>query len=168
MLHFKLILIGDGPEREHLEKQAELLGIKEEIVFEGRVPNQEVKNYCHACDLFLFASQSETQGIGLIESMAVGTPVLAVRGSGTEDVVINGENGYMTEASEKKFAQKLMDILEKGEVEILTQGALQTAKEYDSNRIAARAVELYQEAVRERQQSRWRTGLPAEQFLCKV
>ncbi|MGN1180527.1 MAG: glycosyltransferase [Suilimivivens sp.] len=145
---FKLLLMGDGPDRKHLRKVVEEMSLSEEIVFGGAVPNEEIKNYCHAADLFLFASRSETQGIVLIESMAAGTPVLAVRGTGTEDVVINGKNGYMTEVSETKFASKLMDILEKKEIEILTEGAKTTAESYRSDFLAKEAERIYLEAIR--------------------
>ena len=147
---FKLLLVGDGPERKHLQRLAEELGVQEEIVFVGAVPNEEIRNYCHAADLFLFASQSETQGIVLIESMAAGTPVLAVRATGTEDVVICGENGYMTNVSEIEFSEKLMDILEKKELQILTEGAKKTAENYRSDLIAAKAEKIYMEAIRRR------------------
>ena len=147
---FKLLLVGDGPERKHLQRLAEELGVQEEIVFVGAVPNEEIRNYCHAADLFLFASRSETQGIVLIESMAAGTPVLAVRATGTEDVVICGENGYMTNVSEIEFSEKLMDILEKKELQILTEGAKKTADNYRSDLIAAKAEKIYMEAIRRR------------------
>ena len=147
---FKLLLVGDGPERKHLERLAEELNVQEEIVFVGAVPNEEIRNYCHAADLFLFASRSETQGIVLIESMAAGTPVLAVRATGTEDVVICGENGYMTNVSEIEFSEKLMDILEKKELQILTEGAKKTAENYRSDLIAAKAEKIYMEAIRRR------------------
>ena len=147
---FKLLLVGDGPEIKHLQRLAEELGVQEEIVFVGAVPNEEIRNYCHAADLFLFASQSETQGIVLIESMAAGTPVLAVRATGTEDVVICGENGYMTNVSEIEFSEKLMDILEKKELQILTEGAKKTAENYRSDLIAAKAEKIYMEAIRRR------------------
>ena len=147
---FKLLLVGDGPERKHLQRLAEELGVQEEIVFVGAVPNEEIRNYCHAADLFLFASRSETQGIVLIESMAAGTPVLAVRATGTEDVVICGENGYMTNVSEIEFSEKLMDILEKKELQILTEGAKKTAENYRSDLIAAKAEKIYMEAIRRR------------------
>ena len=147
---FKLLLVGDGPERKHLERLAEELNVQEEIVFVGAVPNEEIRNYCHAADLFLFASRSETQGIVLIESMAAGTPVLAVRATGTEDVVICGENGYMTNVSEIEFSEKLMDILEKKELQILTEGAKKTADNYRSDLIAAKAEKIYMEAIRRR------------------
>ena len=147
---FKLLLVGDGPERKHLQRLAEELGVQEEIVFVGAVPNEEIRNYCHAADLFLFASRSETQGIVLIESMAAGTPVLAVRATGTEDVVICGENGYMTNVSEMEFSDKLMDILGKKELQILTEGAKKTAENYHSDLIAAKAEGIYMEAIRHR------------------
>lgn len=147
---FKLLLVGDGPERKHLQRLAEELDIQEEIVFVGAVPNEEIRNYCHAADLFLFASRSETQGIVLIESMAAGTPVLAVRATGIEDVVVNGKNGYMTSVSEIEFTEKLMDILEKKELQILREGAKVTAQNYHSDLIAAKAEKIYMEAIRRR------------------
>ncbi len=147
---FKLLLVGDGPERKHLQRLAEELGVQEEITFVGAVPNEEIRNYCHAADLFLFASRSETQGIVLIESMAAGTPVLAVRATGIEDVVVNGKNGYMTSVSEIEFTEKLMDILEKKELQILREGAKVTAQNYHSDLIAAKAEKIYMEAIRRR------------------
>lgn len=147
---FRLALIGDGPQRSELEKKVDKLGIKDEIIFVGKVPNQEIKNYCHASDLFLFPSLSETQGIVLLESMAVGTPVIALCATGTQDVVKNGQNGYMTEVSEKDFTRKLMDILEKKEIDVLRQGAFETAQSYNSMRIAKDAVSVYVQAVYKR------------------
>lgn len=147
---FKLLLIGDGPGRKQLQRLSRELGVQEEIVFVGAVPNEEIRNYCRAADLFLFASRSETQGIVLIESMAAGTPVLAVKATGTEDVVIDGQNGYMTNASETEFAEKLMDILEKKELTVLTEGAGKTAESYRSGLIAARAGDIYREAIKRR------------------
>ena len=116
------------------------------------VSNRKIGDYCHAGELFLFASKSETQGIVLIEAMAAGTPVLAVRATGTEDVVADGVNGYMTEDSEEEFASKLMDILEKKELELLTRGAVSTARAYEDGQIALRAEGIYEEAVKIREE----------------
>lgn len=145
--NFRLALIGDGPKRRELERKADELGLGEEVVFVGKVPNKEIKNYCYASDLFLFPSLSETQGIVLLESMAVGTPVIALRATGTQDVVLNGKNGYMTEVSEEEFACKLMDILEKKEIDLLRQGALETARSYGCGKIAQEAALIYARAV---------------------
>ncbi len=154
---FKLALIGEGPYRSQLLNKVKELGMEQEILFVGQVPNDEIKNYCRASDLFLFPSRSETQGIVLLEAMAAGTPVLALKATGTEDIVVDGKNGYMTSASwagqeerreeEQIFAGKLMDILEKKELSFLSQGAYQSACEYQSSRIARCAEKYYLDAV---------------------
>lgn len=144
---FRLALIGEGPEKESLQKQAAQLGLEEEIIFVGKVPNPEIRDYCKAADLFLFPSTSETQGIVLLEGMAAGTPVLAVEATGTRDIVINGQNGYMTEEREEVFAEKLMDILEKKEIEFLRAGARKTAENYSSGIVAEKALIYYHAAI---------------------
>lgn len=154
---FKLLLIGRGPYRERLRQRVRELSLTEEIIFMGEVPNVDIKEYCLACDLFLFPSRSETQGIVLLEAMAVGTPVLALRATGTEDIVENSVNGYMTDVSgdsaqdihydEHVFAHRLMDILSGKELEVLRRGAEQTAREYDCQRIAELAAACYREVL---------------------
>lgn len=152
--NFRLVVIGEGPYRAKLARRVKELGMGEEIIFAGQVPNDEVKNYCRASDLFLFSSRSETQGIVLLEAMAAGTPVLALEATGTEDIIVNGKNGYMTQVSgdaqeekrqdETAFAGKLMDILEKKELAFLRQGAYQTAQGYQGTQIARQAEKYYQ------------------------
>lgn len=160
---FHLALVGEGPFRRKLEKLTGKLGLQDEVTFTGEVPNREVKNYCRAADLFLFPSRSETQGIVLLESMAVGTPVLAVQATGTESLVKGGVNGYMTDMSEEAFAEKLMDVLEKRELDGLREGALRTAYAYDSIEIARRAQDAYMqviEAIYKKREEMWRGSLP--------
>lgn len=156
---FRLALVGDGPKRKELKKLTDTLGLEKEVIFVGKAANEEIKNYCHAADLFLFSSLTETQGIVLLESMAVGTPVLALKATGTVDVVVNGKNGYMTNVSENvgmpetlslaemEFTDRLMDILEKKEIDILRQGALETARNYGCGRIAHDAAAAYVQAI---------------------
>lgn len=146
---FRLVLIGEGPEGVHLKKYAEQLELNEEVIFAGKLPNCEIKNYCAAADFFLFASTSETQGIVLLEAMAAGTPVLAVNATGTRDIVKNGENGFLIEESVPDFAQKLERILHcsSAEMALLKAGARSTAYEYREESIAVKAVSCYDAAV---------------------
>ena len=169
---FKLLLIGKGPYREKLCRRIGELALPEEIILTGEVRNEDMKEYCAASDLFLFSSRSETQGIVLLEAMAVGTPVLALRATGTDDIVINGVNGYMTQVSgdsprdriqdARVFADKAMAILSGKELETLKQGAKETANKYDCQEIAERASSYYREVIWEYEMRRTRYyGRPA-------
>ncbi|MBW4080604.1 glycosyltransferase [Paenibacillus sp. S150] len=94
---FRLLVIGDGSAKAELEREAVKLGLQDNLEFIGSIPHNEIRNFYQACSIFLFASQSETQGIVLLEAMAAGLPVLAVKGSGVSDIVENGEHGFVTE-----------------------------------------------------------------------
>lgn len=143
---FRFVLVGEGPEEKHLRKLAARLDLEKEIYFAGRVPNEEIKNYCRASDLFLFSSLSETQGIVLLEAMAVGTPVLAVRATGVSDIVVSGVNGFMTDVSETEFGETL-DMMLKSPRCHLEQGALDTARKYQVQDIAKCAADHYKAAI---------------------
>lgn len=143
---FRLAVIGEGPDEERLRKAACELDLSEEIVFVGKVENAQVKNYCKAADLFLFASQSETQGIVLLEAMAAATPVLAIKATGVEDIVCNGRNGYMTHASKEDYAE-VLDGLLRQDRSYLEQGALESAGAYEMGEIARQAALYYNMAI---------------------
>ena len=145
---FRFAVVGEGPYQKQLHKLAEELELQEEIIFVGKVPNKQIKNYCKAADLFLFSSLSETQGIVLLEAMAAATPVLAVKASGVRDIVVNGRNGYMTCLSETEFEGKLDDLLRQDRT-YLERGALETAKKYEMREIARWAAIHYNSARQE-------------------
>lgn len=163
---FRLVLVGEGPEGENLKKYAKRLGLEEEIVFAGKVANREVKNYCAAADLFLFASTSETQGIVSLEAMAAGTPVLAVDATGTRDIVVDGKNGYLVRESVADFSEKLDRILQGGLTEMLClrAAAKATARSYSEDAVAAKAVSCYRAAA----ELRWRKEREKENMPARI
>lgn len=141
---FQLMIVGDGSETERLKDYAQELGIGSMVAFTGAVPNDQVKDYLFASDLFLFASKSETQGIVLAEAMAAGRPVVAVEACGVSDIMADGENGYMTEENEEVFAKRAAKILtDKNLKEKLETGARNTAEAYRASNIARQAEEEY-------------------------
>ncbi|MGC4018414.1 MAG: glycosyltransferase [Muricomes sp.] len=109
--NFRVLFMGEGSMRNELEEMAEELGIAGEVIFVGNVKNERVKEYLRASELFLFASKSETQGIVLAEAFAAGNPVVAVRATGVEDIVVNGKNGYMTEEDTEEWTGKIIEVL---------------------------------------------------------
>jgi len=97
----KFLIVGDGPAREDLQKQAKGLGIAEHVIFTGMVPPSEVQNYYQLGDVFVSASTSETQGLTYIEAAANGLPLLCRQDDCLADVLEEGENGYEYTSAEE-------------------------------------------------------------------
>ena len=102
----KLMIVGDGPYREELEKLASELGVQEKVIFTGMVSPDEVADYYPVGDIFVSASRSETQGLTYMEAMSSGLPLLCHDDECLDDVIQDGENGYLYR-SEDEFMQKL-------------------------------------------------------------
>jgi len=72
----RLLLVGAGPKEEHLKKQVKSLALEDLVVFAGGIPTSEVHQYYQASDIFISSSIRESQGLGFVEAMASGLPVL--------------------------------------------------------------------------------------------
>lgn len=148
---FRILIIGDGTRKEALKNLAGELGIGSQIVFAGRVPNNEVPHYLHAADGFLFASKSETQGIVLLEAMAAGCPVVAVRASGVVDVVSQEKNGFMTGEEEGEWASAAARLMTDPQLyQKLSAGAVKTASLYKAEAVAGKAEHQYRKMIERR------------------
>jgi glycosyltransferase involved in cell wall biosynthesis len=89
-----LLIVGEGPEREKLEKQAAAVDVP--TTFTGNVPNQELANYYALASAFVLPSREEPWGLVQNEALACGTPVVTTTASGAVgDLVIDGENGLV-------------------------------------------------------------------------
>ena len=145
---FHMLFIGTGSLKEQLQDQIRKEGLESQVTFLGNVPNEEVKHYLYASDLFLFASTSETQGIVLAEAMAAGCPVVAVKASGVEDIVEDNRNGFAVENDPGQWTQKVEEALCPEKWMILQETARNTAKAYQADRIARREELLYRRCMR--------------------
>ena len=147
---FNTMVIGDGPLKKELEERVQRLGLHNNVTFIGKVDNKKIKDYYGACDLFLFSSKSETQGIVLLEAMASKLPVVAVKASGVMDVVKNDVNGYMTTENKEDWAKRILDIIMNNNLRLkLKDGAFRTSKEYSNSKIAKLALHYYEEVILE-------------------
>lgn len=147
----RLLLIGDGPEKDQLQDLADQLGIADKVTFAGQIPFSEVPRYLKAADLFGFASTTETQGLVTMEAMAAGLPIVAVDGSGTRDILEDGRQGYLVPDDAEALASATSKLL--GNAEALEQfglNALEKAKTFDVNYLAKRLLDVYEEAIQAR------------------
>lgn len=107
--HFALI--GGGPELENLKKMTHELGIEQYCQFLGYRQRDRLKDYLAATRLFLFASQTETQGLVLLEAAAAGVPVVAVKASGVNEAVEPDGTGLLTQPGQlEEFTEALSRV----------------------------------------------------------
>lgn len=100
----RLVIVGDGQERQALQSLAQRLGLAQAVHFAGTVPNENLADYYAAADMTLLASSREGWANVLLESMACGTPVVATRIWGTPEVVAAPEAGVL---ADRRDAQSL-------------------------------------------------------------
>ncbi len=106
-----LLLVGHGKSIEKLQKQADSLGLGDRCTFAGGIDHSLVPACMAAADLFVFSSLTETQGLVLIEAMAAGTPVVAVRAPGSADVLAEG-GGVLVEEDIDEFTRQVCALLD--------------------------------------------------------
>lgn len=141
-----LMIVGDGPYRNNLEKQVRENGLSEYVVFTGMVPPSEVWKYYQAGDFFVSASTSETQGMTYVEALASGLPLLCRRDECLKGVVENGRNGWQYE-NRKQFLDELAQWHRKTreEKEQFRQNAKTFAEQFSAEQFYQRVVRIYEE-----------------------
>lgn len=151
---FKVLIIGDGEERATLENYVQSKGLKEDIIFLGIVDPSAISKYYIFSDIFVFTSTTETQGLVLLEAMAGGNPVVAVRSSGIDDIIINEYNGYKTTENINDWAVKIKFIIENNTIyERLSKNASEYSKKYSIENIAEKVAKLYTKLIYDKEKN---------------
>lgn len=153
--NIRLVILGDGPEREAYQAYAKELGVAEQVTFTGLVPFEEIPNYLKAADIFCFASKTETQGLVTMEAIAAGLPVVAVDASGTSDVVDDGKEALLTKDDDAALAQAIQTLLEDEALfERFKKAAEEKAKEFDLIVHGEKLVKVYEQAIEDKKANR--------------
>jgi len=96
----RLVVAGDGPDREPLERHARTLGIEDRVTFIGAQPRRRVIELFSAADATILSSSWENFPHTVVEALAVGTPVLAMESGGVGEIVLDGVNGLLVPAGD--------------------------------------------------------------------
>jgi glycosyltransferase involved in cell wall biosynthesis len=97
----KLIIIGDGPEKNNLEEAVKNLNINDKVIFAGRLDQKKLFEYIKAADLFVLNTSYEGFSHQIIETMALNTPVITTAVGGNTEVIRNGDNGILVQSGAK-------------------------------------------------------------------
>jgi N-acetyl-alpha-D-glucosaminyl L-malate synthase BshA len=143
----KLIMVGDGPEKEMAEKLVMELGIEDKVVFLGQ--SNEVDEILCFSDLFLLPSEKESFGLAALEAMANGVPVISSNSGGIPELNLHGVSGYLSDLGNvEEMAGFGISILENEEtLQQFKMNAWNRAKNFDIAKIVPLYEALYEKAL---------------------
>lgn len=150
----KLIMIGDGPERQRMQDMCRQAGSCDSVYFLGKITRPE--EVMASCDLFVLPSESESFGLSALEAMACGIPVVSSNTGGIPEVNIQGVSGLLSAVGDTKaMADNAFTILASKESRAhYRAGALEQAARFDLRRVLPIYEELYATVVEEAKK-RW-------------
>lgn len=146
-----LVIAGDGPDKYRLKNLVYDLSLENTVHFTGLIPPEEVYRYYKVGDIFVSASNSETQGLTYIEAMACGLPILCLKDECLTSILKPQYNGWFFENAED-FSDRICEIYSMPEnITAMKIHAQQTAEQFSCEAFGRRALMLYQKNISKEQ-----------------
>ena len=143
----KLVIVGDGPEKESLENLCKKKGIDEKVLFVGN--SHEVDKILCFSDLFILPSEHESFGLGALEAMVCGVPVISSNAGGLPEVNIHGESGYLSNVGNiDEMAKNALKILVNSDThQLFKRKAKENAQRFETKLIVPIYEEIYKKSL---------------------
>lgn len=145
----KLLIVGDGPDKEKYESKASEFGIAKNVIFYGKAAWEEMPIFYHCANIFATASTTETQGLTVIEAMASGTTPLCIDDESFQGTVTDELNGRFFH-SEEEYIKEVIEFYNNKELlaRYNRQARIQ-AEHCSSTSYAERVLEVYKRAIKD-------------------
>ena len=149
VLPSKLLMIGDGPERQNAEEVCRHLSICNDIRFLGK--QEQMDEILSITDLFVLPSQYESFGLSALEAMACGVPVISTNVGGIPEINVQGVTGYLSNVGDvDDMAKHAIEILkDDATLKQFKQAALAQAKRFEKKDIIPMYERLYERVLAE-------------------
>ena len=147
-INARLVLIGDGPDREMVEQRAREFGLSEHVVFAGE--QQDPVRWLSAADVFLLPSAQESFGLAALEAMACEVPVIASNAGGLPEIITNDVNGYVCDidALSEMASRAVMLLRDRALREAMGQRGAEIVRDrYCTDRIVPLYEQAYERAL---------------------
>lgn len=143
----KLIVIGDGPDRDKAVNIALNLGVRKQVIFMGK-SNDIEKILCFS-DLFILPSEKESFGLAALEAMAHGVPIISTNTGGLPEVNIHGVSGFLSDVGDTDdMANNALKIFKNKEIhQQFKEAAKSRAKEFDIKNVIQSYESLYKQML---------------------
>lgn len=143
----RLNIIGDGPERNNLEKMVVATGLKDKVLFHGAATRDKIAEKFHDSDAFILLSEKETFGVSMVEAMYTGLPVISSRCGGPEDF-ITPDNGILLPDREIDTAAKAMRKMVLGEIQFdPAKIAAESKASFSAKTVSGQITEAYRQCI---------------------
>ena len=142
----RFVIIGAGPDVENLERCVEKEGISDMVIFAGEKPWDRIPLYYQIGDVFVSASQSETQGLTYFEAMSAGLPVVAKKDDCLTEILKDGYNGYQF-TNKDEFLEGLDDVLFGGKQAEYRDHSEEMMKPYSTEMFAHNVEQVYHKVI---------------------
>jgi N-acetyl-alpha-D-glucosaminyl L-malate synthase BshA len=147
LIPVKLLLVGDGPERTHVEALCRELGDCDDIRFLGKL--EAVEEVLSVADLFIMPSEKESFGLAALEAMACEVPLISTNVGGIPELNIQGKTGFLSEVGDiEDMTKNALYILDKDNLPEFKKNALARAKEFDVSNIMPLYEEFYKHIMK--------------------
>ena len=151
--NIKLIIVGDGPDKEKYEELTSKLELEKNIIFTGKAAWEEMPYYYHIADVFVTASKTETQGLTVIEAMASNLIPVCMKDEAFESMITDELNGLLFRTQEE-YLKDIMRLHDNpSELEVFNRQARIQAETYSSKYYADRVLAVYNRAILEKKQA---------------
>lgn len=138
-----LLIVGDGPFRKELEKKAKEISIDENVIFTGMINPKDIHKYYKLGDIFVSASQSETQGLTYLEALASGLPAVCKEDLCLRKVIINSYNGFLYKNS-NEYLEAIEIILNDNNLyKRMSHNARKVVEEYSEKSFGRQVESIY-------------------------
>ena len=142
----RLVIAGDGPDMEVLQEQVERLTLEDNVIFTGDVPHDDVGSYYKMADLFVSASDTETQGLTYIEALASGTKCVVYDTDYTEHVFDDDEFGKVFNGPGEMLSEILF-YLRQGRKPIPPEKLAAKMDQISAKKFASSVYQFYQDVI---------------------
>ena len=146
----KLLLVGEGPEKENIIKLVDELELQEHVIFTGK--RNDMSELLAISDMMFHLSEKEAFGLVLLEALACGVPSVATNRGGIPEVIEDGVNGFLVPFGDVEAAVKQALILLQDEDlhrEFRERGFITAGEKFHSSKIVAQYEKLYYEVAGE-------------------
>jgi 1,2-diacylglycerol 3-alpha-glucosyltransferase len=143
----KLLIVGDGPELNNLKDLVKREGLEDNIYFTGMINPKEVYKYYKISEVFVTASNSETQGLTYIEALSSGCPIVCKWDQCVEGIIDQGKNGFAYK-KQWEFSHYIIDILKNSRFrENMSKEAVIKAEQFSSDTFKVKILEAYYKTI---------------------